>query len=51
MLAWGGIAYHFLESAIAIGAGISASSIASPLAKTSDVEIVAQWLSVRSPVL
>jgi divalent metal cation (Fe/Co/Zn/Cd) transporter len=28
MLAWGGIAYHFVEFAIAIGAGIAASSIA-----------------------
>lgn len=28
MLAWGGIAYHFLEFGIAIGAGIAASSIA-----------------------
>jgi divalent metal cation (Fe/Co/Zn/Cd) transporter len=28
LLAWGGIAYHFVEFAIAIGAGIAASSIA-----------------------
>jgi divalent metal cation (Fe/Co/Zn/Cd) transporter len=28
MLAWGGIAYHFVEFAIAIAAGIAASSIA-----------------------
>ena len=28
VLAWGGIAYHFVEFAIAIGAGIAASSIA-----------------------
>ena len=28
MLAWGGIAWHFVEFAIAIGAGIAASSIA-----------------------
>jgi divalent metal cation (Fe/Co/Zn/Cd) transporter len=28
MLAWGGIVYHFVEFAIAIGAGIAASSIA-----------------------
>lgn len=28
VLAWGGIAYHFIEFAIAIGAGIAASSIA-----------------------
>jgi divalent metal cation (Fe/Co/Zn/Cd) transporter len=28
MLAWGGIAYHFIEFAIAIAAGIAASSIA-----------------------
>ena len=29
LLAWGGIAYHFIEFAIALGAGIAASSIAS----------------------
>jgi divalent metal cation (Fe/Co/Zn/Cd) transporter len=28
LLAWGGIAYHFVEFAIALGAGIAASSIA-----------------------
>jgi hypothetical protein len=28
LLAWGGIAYHFVEFAIAVGAGIAASSIA-----------------------
>jgi divalent metal cation (Fe/Co/Zn/Cd) transporter len=28
ILAWGGIAYHFVEFAIAIGAGVAASSIA-----------------------
>jgi divalent metal cation (Fe/Co/Zn/Cd) transporter len=28
ILAWGGIAYHFVEFAIALGAGITASSIA-----------------------
>jgi divalent metal cation (Fe/Co/Zn/Cd) transporter len=28
LLAWGGIAYHFIEFAIALGAGIAASSIA-----------------------
>ena len=28
MLAWGGIAWHFVEFAIAVGAGIAASSIA-----------------------
>jgi divalent metal cation (Fe/Co/Zn/Cd) transporter len=28
LLAWGGIAWHFVEFAIAIGAGIAASSIA-----------------------
>ena len=28
LLAWGGIAYHFVEFAIAIGAGIAAGSIA-----------------------